>query len=70
MMLALNAFSIHRSIASRVTVNHEDGSSRRWLEEPADDRGMPMPEVVCRLTGVDAVMHTGYSVQHEDDDFA
>ena len=29
-----------------------------------------MSEVVRRLTGVDAVMHTGYSVQHEDDDFA
>jgi hypothetical protein len=31
---------------------------------------MHMSEVVRRLTGVDAVMHTGYSVQHEDDDFA
>ncbi len=45
MMSTRNAFSIHRFIASRVTVKHEVGSSRRWLEEPADDRGMHMSEV-------------------------
>ena len=70
MMLARNAFSIHRSIASRATVNHEDGSSRRWLEEPADDRGMHVPEVVCRLICVGAAMNACYDVHNENYNFA
>ena len=68
MMFSRNAFSIHRSIASRATVNHEDGSSRRWLEEPADDRGMHMSEVVRGLIRVNAAMNPYYAVHHDEND--